>query len=48
MGICVFTAVSDTEAAEIMNNDPCVKSGVMMAKVHPFNLALLEGRLPKS
>ena len=46
MGICVFNASSDTAAAEIMNNDPCVKLSVMTATVHPFNLALLEGRKP--
>lgn len=43
LGITVFKADSPEAAAEIMNNDPCVKYEVMSATVHPFNLALLQG-----
>lgn len=42
-GIAVFRATNETEAKEIMNNDPCVKYGVMNATLHPFNLALIRG-----
>ena len=40
-GYAIFEASSVEEATEIMNNDPCVKKGVMTAKVHPFRIALL-------
>ncbi len=43
MGIAIFKAETEAAATEIMNNDPCVKYGVMTAKVHPFNLALMQG-----
>lgn len=43
LGIAVFKAENAEKAAEIMSNDPCVKYGVMNAKVHPFNLALMKG-----
>ncbi len=40
MGIAVFEAETAEKANEIMLNDPCVKKGVMTAKVHPFRLSL--------
>lgn len=42
-GIAIFKAENQQEAEVIMQNDPCVKYGVMVAKVHPFNLALMAG-----
>jgi uncharacterized protein YciI len=42
-GIAVFRAANETEAKNIMNNDPCVKYEVMQAQLHPFNLALIAG-----
>lgn len=41
-GIAVFRAANENEAKEIMNNDPCLKYGVMNATLHPFNLALIK------
>ena len=46
MGIAVFSAESEMQAKEIMDNDPCVKEGVMTAVLHPFSLALIEGKEP--
>lgn len=43
-GLCIFTADSEKQAIEIMNNDPCVKEGVMTAVLHPFGISLMEGR----
>ena len=40
-GICIFKAEDEAAATQIMNQDPCVKYGVMTARVHPFNLALI-------
>jgi uncharacterized protein YciI len=40
MGIVVFVAASETEAAALMQNDPAVKQGVMTAEVFPFGVAL--------
>ncbi|MCW3126458.1 MAG: YCII-related domain protein [Bacteroidetes bacterium] len=47
IGLAVFTAENQEQAAEIMNNDPCVKEGVMTAVLHPFNLSLIEGKMPE-
>lgn len=41
-GIAVFHAATESEAKNIMNNDPCVKFEVMNATLHPFNLALIK------
>jgi len=35
-GITIFEAENETEANNIMENDPCVSNGVMTATVHPF------------
>ena len=39
MGIVIFQAKSDEEAAAIMNNDPAVKAGVFTGKVYPYKIA---------
>ncbi len=39
-GLCIFTADSLKEATAIMNNDPAVKSGIMKATLHEYNIAL--------
>ena len=44
MGIAVFEAASPENANDIMQNDPCVKKGVMTARLHPFSLALFAGK----
>ena len=38
-GIIIFNAESDAAAREIMNNDPGVKSGLMQAKLFPYQIA---------
>ncbi len=43
-GIAVFEAESEEKANEIMNNDPCVVKGVMSASLHPFSIALYNGK----
>lgn len=40
-GIVVFEAENESHATHIMQNDPCLLNGVMAAKLHPFNIALL-------
>lgn len=40
-GIVVFTAGSETEAAEVVRMDPAVEQGVMRAGLFPFGVALL-------
>jgi uncharacterized protein YciI len=42
-GIMIFQAASETEAQEIMANDPAVKNGVMAARLFPFRIALMQG-----
>ena len=44
-GIAIFEAPDIMAATDIMNNDPCVKKGVMTAVVHPFRLALYGGEI---
>jgi len=43
-GISIFEAANETEALHIMQNDPCVKQGVMTAKVHPFKTVFNSAR----
>lgn len=39
-GIVLFYANSEKEAAQIMENDPAVKGGVMIAELAPFLTAI--------
>jgi uncharacterized protein YciI len=39
-GLTIFTAEDETEAREIMENDPAIKSGLMAATLYPFRVAL--------
>ena len=40
MGLVIFNARNDAEAAAIMNEDPAVKAGLMLAKVFPYGVAV--------
>jgi len=40
MGLVIFYAKDQTTALEIMNNDPAVKNKIMLAKVHPYGIAV--------
>lgn len=40
MGLVIFYAKDETTALEIMNNDPAVKNKIMLAKVHPYGIAV--------
>jgi len=40
-GIIIFTAESDDEAWEIIENDPAVKAGVFYADLYPYKIAVL-------
>ncbi len=42
-GIVVFRAESETDARRIMEDDPAVKIGVMLAELFPFRTALRSG-----
>ena len=44
-GIVIFSASTEQEALQIMQNDPAVKQGVFHAELFPYRIALL-GRLP--
>ncbi len=46
LGLVIYTAENETQAREIMLNDPAVKSGVMLAEFHPFRLAFLNSKHP--
>jgi uncharacterized protein YciI len=39
-GIVIFAADSDSEAGELMRNDPAVSSGVMRGELFPYRTAL--------
>jgi uncharacterized protein YciI len=39
-GIVMISAQNDSHAADIMNSDPVVRSGVMLAECFPFKVAL--------
>lgn len=40
MGLIVFYAKDEKEALQFMNDDPAVKAKIMLAKVHPYGLAV--------
>jgi uncharacterized protein YciI len=40
MGLVIFYAKDEKEAQQFMNDDPCVKAKIMLAKVHPYGLAV--------
>jgi uncharacterized protein len=40
MGIVIFYAKDDKEALQFMLDDPAVKNKIMLAKVHPYSIAL--------
>lgn len=42
MGLVVFSARNDKEALQFMMDDPAVKNKIMIAKVHPYGLALIK------
>lgn len=39
-GICIFEAESLEAAQTFTNNDPAIKTGIMIPEVYPFSLAL--------
>jgi uncharacterized protein YciI len=41
-GIVILRAVSEYAARQIMENDPAVSNGVMLAELYPFRVALME------
>jgi uncharacterized protein YciI len=41
-GIVILRAVSEDAARQIMENDPAVSNGVMLAELYPFRVALME------
>lgn len=40
-GIVILKANDDEEARRLMENDPAVKEGIMIAKLHPYRVALI-------
>lgn len=40
-GIVIFEAETQADAQAIMVNDPAVKSGIMIAELHPYRVALI-------
>ena len=40
MRFVVFYAKDENEARQFINDDPCVKAKIMLAKVHPYGLAI--------
>jgi uncharacterized protein len=40
MGLVIFYAKDDTAARQFMMDDPAVKHNIMLAKVHPYAIAL--------
>lgn len=44
MGLVVFYAKDEKEAMQFMNDDPAVKAKIMLAKVHPYGLAISKCR----
>jgi uncharacterized protein YciI len=45
-GIVIFTAASEADAKEIMQNDPAVTKGVMNAELFPYQIALWSKKGP--
>ena len=42
MGLVVFYAKDENEALQFMMDDPAVKSKIMLAKVHPYGIAVIK------
>ena len=40
MGLVIFYAKDEKEATQFMMDDPAVKAKIMLAKVHPYGLAI--------
>ncbi|MES2850153.1 MAG: YciI family protein [Bacteroidota bacterium] len=40
MGLVIFYAADDEAAQKIMMEDPAVKNNIMLAKVHPYGIAV--------
>ena len=40
MGLVIFYAKDEKEALQFMMDDPAVKNKIMLAKVHPYGLAI--------
>ena len=40
MGLVIFYAKDDKEALQFMMDDPAVKGNIMLAKVHPYGIAV--------
>ena len=40
MGLVIFYAADDKAALQFMMDDPAVKNKIMLAKVHPYSVAL--------
>ena len=40
MGLVIFYAKDEAAATLFMNNDPAVKNNIMLAKVHPYDIAV--------
>lgn len=40
MGLVIFPAKDKKEALQFMMDDPAVKNGIMLAKVHPYAIAI--------
>jgi uncharacterized protein YciI len=47
-GIVVFVAATNTEAGQVMANDPVLKQGVMHAELFPYRIALWSANGPPS
>lgn len=40
MGLVIFSAQDDAAALQLMMEDPAVKASIMLAKVHPYGIAV--------
>jgi uncharacterized protein YciI len=43
-GICVFEALDETAALELMNGDPAIAEGFARGELRPIRVSLLRGR----
>lgn len=41
-GLCVFEAANETEAKNILDNDPAVKAGVVSGELYPYRVSLFK------
>jgi hypothetical protein len=48
MGLVIFLAKDDAAAQIFMQEDPAVKNGIMLAKVHPYAIAVSLCETPKN